>query len=110
VGGQQEQRKKRVKETRAGYRPRTRPVPHLKPTTGDAPPDSRDMEVGWVEEHRAELQQRYAGQWIVVDGDTLVAHHRILREAVDRAEDRGIRCPFVLFIRTRKYQEAYEIA
>jgi hypothetical protein len=110
MGEQREQRKKRVKETRAAYGARTRPLPGPKPTPGDAPPDSRDVEVRWIEEHRAELQQRYAGQWIVVNGDTLVAHHRILREAVDRAKSRGVHCPFVLFIRTRKYQEAYEIA
>ena len=110
MGEQQEQRKKRVKETRAAYGAGTRPVPHVIQTPGDAPPDSRDVEVGWVEEHRAELQRRYAGQWIVVDGDTLVSHHRILREAVDRAKNRGVHCPFVLFVRTRKYQEAYEIA
>jgi hypothetical protein len=67
------------------------------------------VEVGWVEEHRAELWQRYAGQWIVVERDTLVAHHRNLQEAVDRANRLGVRYPFVLFIRPKRYEDAYEV-
>jgi len=75
----------------------------------EAPPDSRDVEVRWIEEHRAQLRQRYAGQWIVVERDTLVAHHRDLQEAVDRASKRGVRYPFVLFIRPKRYEDACEV-
>lgn len=76
----------------------------------EGPPDSRDVEISWIEHHRAEIRQRYAGQWIVVEGDSLVAHHRDLQEAVDRASRRGIRYPFVLFIRRKRHEDAYEVA
>jgi hypothetical protein len=59
-----------------------------------------------VEEHREELRRRYAGQWIVVEGEALVAHHRVLQEAVDRASRRGVRHHFVVFIRSKKYENA----
>jgi len=103
VGEQQEQPKEIVRETRAAYRARTRPSPD------DAPPDSRDVEARWVEEHRAELRQRYAGQWIVVEGEALVAHHRVLQEAVNRANRSGVLHPFVLFIRTKRYEDAHVV-
>jgi hypothetical protein len=62
-----------------------------------------------VEEHREELRRRYAGQWIVVEGEALVAHHKVLQEAVGRANRSGVRHPFVLFIRTKKYEDAHVV-
>ena len=102
-------RQRGVKETQASYRARTRPSPGVRTTLDDPPPDSRDIETRWIEEHRAELRQRYAGQWIVVEGEALVAHHRVLQEAVNRANRSGVLHPFVLFIRTKRYEDAHVV-
>jgi len=109
MGDHRRRQEQRASETRAAYRARTAPPPGARTVPSEAPPDSRDVEVRWVEKHRAELRQRYAGQWIVVEGDTLVAHHRDLQEAMGRASKRGVRYPFVLFIRSKRYEDAYEV-
>ena len=101
MGEQPEQPKGRVRETRIAYRATTAPR--------EAAPDSRDVESRWIEEHRAELRQRYAGQWIVVEEEALASHHRVLQEAVNRANRSGVLHPFVLFIRTKRYEDAHVV-
>jgi hypothetical protein len=101
-------REERVGEARAAYQARVKGPSGPEPAPGETPPDSRDVEVRWIEEHNSELRRRYAGQWIVVEGEALVAHHRNLQEAVQRASRRGVHYPFVLFIRSKRYEGAYK--
>ena len=109
MGERENRQRKRLAETRAAYRARMSSPPSPVASLPAGPPDSRDVEARWVEEHRMELQQRYAGQWIVVEGDAMVAHHRNLQEAVAKAGTRGVHYPFVLFMRTKRYERAHVV-
>ena len=42
--------------------------------------------------------QAYAGQWVVVQNETVIEHGPDLAQIVDNARSRGIRCPRVLFV------------
>ena len=77
----------------------------LPPTAHHAEPSSPIMvrreppepEWRWVSDHRAELRQ-YAGQWIVVEGQRLVAHHRNAMEAVRAARAQGVKHPLLYHV------------
>jgi hypothetical protein len=45
----------------------------------------------WIDEHRAE----YAGQWVAMDGDRLVAHGTDARDVAERARQLGVSAPFL---------------
>ena len=47
--------------------------------------------VRWVAEHRRE----YAGQWVALDGDRLVASGTDAREVAEAARREGVRAPFL---------------
>jgi hypothetical protein len=42
--------------------------------------------------------EAYAGQWVVVQNERVIEHGPDLRQIVDKARSRGIRCPRVLFV------------
>jgi len=42
--------------------------------------------------------QAYAGQWVVVQNETVIEHGSDLAQIVDRARSTGIRCPRVLLV------------
>ncbi len=54
----------------------------------------RERELRWLREHRNELQ-RLSGQWIVIEGQTLVASGFDPVEVVREARRKGVRVPFV---------------
>lgn len=54
----------------------------------------RERELLWLQTHRAELQQ-FVGQWIVLEGDQIVARGADPVEVVREARAKGIRRPFV---------------
>lgn len=54
----------------------------------------RERELLWLQTHRAELQQ-FVGQWIVLEGDQMVARGADPVEVVREARAKGIRRPFV---------------
>ena len=51
-------------------------------------------ELQWLKEHREE----YAGQWVALDGDRLLAHGPDAREVYDKARSLGVRVPAVVRI------------
>lgn len=57
----------------------------------------RTRELAWRREHQ-ELLRAYAGQWVVLDGDQLVAHGPDPAALVAEARTRGIRVPYVFFV------------
>jgi hypothetical protein len=53
----------------------------------------RDIEMRWLSEHEAE----FAGQWLALDGDRLIAHGPDAQEVYKEAFAAGVEAPFVVF-------------
>jgi hypothetical protein len=53
-----------------------------------------EAEMRWLREHGGE----YAGRWVALDGDRLVAHGAEGREVYRDARARGVENPFVTFV------------
>lgn len=49
-------------------------------------------ELKWLTEHRAE----YAGQWVALDGDRLLAHGKVAREVREKAHELGVELPLIV--------------
>jgi hypothetical protein len=59
-----------------------------------APAQSRAMESNWVERHR----DKYLGQWVALEGDTLIAQGTNAREVYLAARQAGIAGPYIVHI------------
>jgi len=59
-----------------------------------APAQSHAIESNWVERHR----DKYLGQWVALEGDTLIAHGMKAREIYLAARQAGIACPYIVHI------------
>jgi hypothetical protein len=55
-------------------------------------PISRDREMRWLAENR----NKYVGQWVVVEGDQLIASGANSREVFQAAKRAGIEVPFLV--------------
>ena len=62
--------------------------------SADQAPESREVELAWIERNRDTLA-KFAGQWIVLEGERLFAAHPSLAEARKEALKQGVRYPFV---------------
>lgn len=50
----------------------------------------------WVRENSEPLKSKYAGKWIVIHNNKVIAHHELLAEAVEQARKTAkVRTPFV---------------
>jgi len=58
----------------------------------------RTTESAWIGRHYKELQTKYGGEWIVVEGESLVAHDVNLIRADKSARAKGISIPFLVRI------------
>lgn len=63
------------------------------PTPPVEPPDSMS-EQRWLAEHGRE----YAGKWVALDGDRLLAHGENAREVYAAVRDSGVRLPLVVHV------------
>ncbi len=89
--------------------PRTTPVPTSAPS--EQVPDRsspgrpiqgkrlREREDAWCRSH-PELLRRFAGQWLVVEGEEIVVHGRDPAQLVEQARAKGVRIPFVFYVET----------
>jgi plasmid stability protein len=59
-------------------------VPHV--LAKDLPVRDRSRETGWLREHRDE----YAGQWVALDGDRLIASGDDLKQVATTARQSGV--------------------
>jgi hypothetical protein len=54
----------------------------------------RERELLWLRTHRADLQP-FIGEWVVLEGENIVAHNPDPITAVREARSKGIKSPFV---------------
>lgn len=57
-----------------------------------------EREHAWVDAHRDE----YLGQWVAVEGDSLVAHDTNPRKVYLAARDAGIEVPYIVHVQKRE--------
>jgi hypothetical protein len=65
-----------------------------RPTLREVPARDRKREMKWIADNRA----TYAGQWVAVEGDRLVAAAMDARKVFSAAKAEGIAIPFVVHI------------
>jgi hypothetical protein len=51
----------------------------------------RKREYQWMKEHKDE----FAGQWVALDGDHLIAHGSSVRKVLEEADNLGAKLPFI---------------
>lgn len=59
---------------------------------------NRDCELAWRHSHRDELQRRFAGEWVVLEGEEVVAHSGDAAQAMEQARAKGVVVPFVFYV------------
>ena len=67
---------------------------------GDASPSSpgpREREMEWRRTH-AETLRQFENQWVVLEGERIIAHDSNAAQAIRQAKSRGIRTPYVFFV------------
>lgn len=57
----------------------------------------RQSEFEWIRTH-ADVLRRLAGQWVVLEGEEIVAHGKNAARVVGSARRKGIAVPFVLYV------------
>lgn len=62
-------------------------------------PDSM-LELKWLQEH----QKDYAGEWVALDGDQLIARGSSAREVYQNAKRSGIQVPFIAWVESEEDQ------
>jgi len=60
-------------------------------------PPRRQREQAWCRHHGEELEA-YVGQWVVLEGEEIVAHGHEPARVVDQARERGIEIPYVFYV------------
>ena len=70
-----------------------------KPSDNRLPPlNRRDREHAWRRSNRAVLQERFAGHWVVLEGEEIVAHGKDAVRAVEEAKTKGVVVPYVFYV------------
>ncbi len=57
----------------------------------------RERENAWRRTH-SDAMSAYAGQWVVLEGEQIIAHGSDPAPLVARARERGIRSPYVFYV------------
>ena len=57
--------------------------------------DLQDLEMAWIQAHRQELVDLYAGEWVAVGADGLIAHAPNLAVLTRLASEAGVADPFI---------------
>lgn len=57
----------------------------------------RERELEWRHTHARELRQ-YENQWVVLEGEEIIAHSPEAAQAIRQAKSRGIRTPYIFFV------------
>ena len=81
-----------------GRRPRRREEPSEALDHQLPPLSRREREHAWRRSHRELLQGQYADQWVVLEGDEIVAHGRNAVQAAEEARAKGVPVPYVFYV------------
>ena len=54
-------------------------------------------ENAWRRTHEAELAA-YAGQWVVLEGETIVAHGTEPARLIEKAKGQGVQIPYIFYV------------
>lgn len=57
----------------------------------------RETELAWMKRN-SDLLKTMVGEWVVVEKDELIGHNRSHKLVLEKARDRGISRPFMVFI------------
>ena len=60
-------------------------------------PPRRHRENAWRRRHEAELAT-YAGQWVVLEGETIIAHGTEPVRLIEQAKGQGVQIPYVFYV------------
>lgn len=74
--------------------------PEEKAVSDFSPLLHRSRELEWRRTH-GETLRTFPGQWIVLEGEEIIAHGRDPVELVSEARRRGIRVPYIFFVETQ---------
>jgi len=69
------------------------------PATNIVPNPVKNAELNWLRQHSAETAE-YVGQWLLISGDTLVAHSQNFAEIKSAIAAQNISSPFVYYVPT----------
>jgi hypothetical protein len=69
------------------------------PVANIGPNQVRNAELNWLREHSQETAA-YVGQWLLISGDTLLAHSQDFAEIKNAILANGISSPFVYYVPT----------
>ncbi len=58
----------------------------------------RERELDWMERNREFLEANYKGNWIVVEGEELVAASSDFSKLLSEIKSKGIIIPFIVYI------------
>jgi Family of unknown function (DUF5678) len=61
------------------------------------PSPFRKREIEWRRTHAIALRQ-YENQWVVLEGEEIIAHSSDAAQAIRQAKSRGIRTPYIFFV------------
>jgi len=67
----------------------------------------RQREFEWIEAHADEMR-RLAGEWVVIEGEELIAHGKNASRVVASARRKGIKVPFVFFVESPDSQSTVQ--
>ncbi len=62
------------------------------------PLSHREREHAWRRSNRRLLQRQYAGQWVVLEGEEILAHGKDAVQAVEEAKAKGVVVPYVFYV------------
>ena len=60
----------------------------------------RQRELEWIETHADEIR-RLTGEWVVLEGEKLIAHGKNATRVVASARRKGIKVPFVFYVESQ---------
>ena len=76
----------------------------------EPPPFDRSVEMRWLGLHFKELERTYPGEWLAIEGESLVAHGPGLVDVLSDAQRKGVENPFIAGTRPTHLQDVDTVA